>query len=73
MKREILQRMRAALDGMAEDLDAEEQGIPPCGELMATLPRTGAVYCTRPAGHPPGRNSPGHFAQLHSPPGDYDT
>jgi hypothetical protein len=59
MKRETIQRMRAALDRKAEDLAAKERGVPPCGELMTTLPRIGAVRCTRAAGH-----APGHFAEL---------
>ena len=65
VKPETLQRMRAALGRMAEDLAMEERGVPPCGEFMATVPGIGAVHCTRPAGHAPGENGPGHFAELH--------
>jgi hypothetical protein len=65
MRRETLQHLRAKLAEMEDDLAAEERGAPPCGEVIATLPRIGAVRCTRPAGHAPGKNSPGHFADLH--------
>ena len=55
------------LDAKLKELWAREHPgeAPDCGERIGEVPGYGTIYCTRPAGHPPGSSGgPGHFGEI---------
>jgi hypothetical protein len=55
------------LDAKLKEIWARERpgSVPACGEPVGEVPGVGVIYCTRPAGHPPGSGGkPGHFGEI---------